>query len=84
MWLQAVTSLAAGESFTKGQTMTSSDGQSKLVFQGDGNIVVGVPLQTCTDGQAQTLSCLRLRSSMASCLLCSASLLHTSQLTSDF
>ena len=58
MWLQAVTSLAAGESFTKGQTMTSPDGQSKLVFQGDGNIVVGISLQTCIDGQPYTFSCL--------------------------
>ena len=37
---QTVTSLSAGDSLRKGSTMTSADGQSKLVFQGDGNIVV--------------------------------------------
>ena len=37
---QTVTSLSAGQSLSVGSTLASSDGQSKLVFQGDGNLVV--------------------------------------------
>lgn len=37
---QTVTSLSAGETLRLGSTLASADGQSKLVFQGDGNLVV--------------------------------------------
>lgn len=42
-----MTSLSAGDSLRKGSTMTSADGQSKLVFQGDGNIVVCTTPASC-------------------------------------
>ena len=37
---QALSSLSAGDTLSPGQTLASPNGQSKLVFQDDGNIVV--------------------------------------------
>ena len=38
--LQALSSLSGGDTLSPGQTLASPDGQSKLVFQDDGNLVV--------------------------------------------
>lgn len=37
-----MTSLSAGDSLRPGQSLASAGGQSKLVFQEDGNIVVSI------------------------------------------
>ena len=37
---QALSSLSGGDTLSPGKTLASPDGQSKLVFQDDGNIVV--------------------------------------------
>ena len=37
---QALSSLSGGDTLSPGQTLASPDGQSKLVFQDDGNLVV--------------------------------------------
>ncbi len=40
---QELTELAAGATLNAGQTLKSPSGQSKLVLQGDGNLVVRIP-----------------------------------------
>jgi hypothetical protein len=50
-WEQEVTEVAAGGTLNAGQTLKSPNGQSKLVLQADGNLVVRVPFlpPPCTD-----------------------------------
>lgn len=50
-WEQEVTEVAAGGTLNAGQTLKSPNGQSKLVLQADGNLVVRVPFlpSPCTD-----------------------------------